>query len=127
MARGFLHSHSYTGNALACRAALAVLDIFRADDVIAVNRDKASRFDAIAAPLAGHPKARAFRRTGMIWAFEVEADRPEFARWCFVEGLKREILLRPIGTTVYFMPPYVVTDEDFALLVDATKAILDAA
>ena len=69
--RGFLHSHSYTGNALACRAALAVLDIFRDDDVIAVNRDKASRFDAIAAPLAGHRKVRAFRRTGMIWAFEV--------------------------------------------------------
>jgi adenosylmethionine-8-amino-7-oxononanoate aminotransferase len=127
VARGFLHSHSYSGNALACRAALAVLDIFRDDDVIVVNRAKASRFGAIAAPLAGHPKVRAFRRTGMIWAFEVHADRPDFARWCFVEGLKREILLRPIGTTVYFMPPYVVTDEDFALLVDATKAILDAA
>lgn len=122
--RGFLHSHSYSGNALACRAALAVLDILRDDDVIARNRDKAARFDAIAAPLAGHPKARAFRRTGMIWAFEVQTDRPEFARWCFAEGLKREVLLRPIGTTVYFMPPYVVTDADFALLVDATKAIL---
>ena len=58
VARGFLHSHSYTGNALACRAALAVLDIFRDDDVIAVNRDKARRWTALAAPLAEHPKVR---------------------------------------------------------------------
>ena len=44
VARGFLHSHSYTGNALACRAALAVLDIFRDDDVIAANRERARRW-----------------------------------------------------------------------------------
>jgi adenosylmethionine-8-amino-7-oxononanoate aminotransferase len=122
--RGFLHSHSYTGNALACTAALAVLDIFHDDDVIARNRDNASRFDAIAAPLAAHAKARAFRRTGMIWAFEALTNRPDFARWCFAEGLKHQVLLRPIGTTVYFMPPYVVTDDQFALLVDAALAIL---
>ena len=122
--RGFLHSHSHTGNALACRAALAVLDIFRDDDVIARNRDKAARFQAIATHIASHPKVEGFRRTGMIWAFEMRTDRRTFARWCFAEGLKREILLRPIGTTVYFMPPYVVTDDEFALLVDATMSIL---
>ncbi len=123
-ARGFLHSHSYTGNALACRAALAVLDIFRDDDVIARNRDQARRFDALAAPLAAHPKVRNFRHRGMIWAFEADTDRPDFARWCFAQGLAREVLLRPIGRTVYFMPPYVVSEPEFALLVGATLAIL---
>jgi len=122
--RGFLHSHSYTGNALACRAALAVLDIFRDDDVIEVNHHKARRFDVLAAPLAAHPKVRDFRRRGMIWAFEAATERPDFARWCFVQGLAREVLLRPIGRTVYFMPPYVVSDAEFALLVEATLAIL---
>jgi adenosylmethionine-8-amino-7-oxononanoate aminotransferase len=87
VARGFLHSHSYTGNPLACRAALAVLDIFRDDDVIAANRDKAGRWDAMAAPLAAHAKVRDFRRRGMIVAFEVDAGRPDFARWCFAQGL----------------------------------------
>ena len=125
-ARGFLHSHSYTGNALACRAALAVLDIFRDDDVLAANRIKAARWTALAAPLASHPKVRDFRQRGMIWAFEVETDRADFARWCFAEGLAREILLRPIGRTVYFMPPYVVTDDEFALLAARTSEILDA-
>jgi len=126
-ARGFLHSHSYTGNALACRAALAVLDLFRDDDVIAANRAKAARWSALAAPLAAHPRVRDFRRRGMIWAFEVATERPDFARWCFAEGLARELLLRPIGHTVYFMPPYVVTDDEFALLAARTLEIVDAA
>ena len=125
--RGFLHSHSYTGNALACRAALAVLDIFRDDDVIAANRAKAARWTALAAPLSAHPKVRHFRHRGMIWAFDVETTRPDFARWCFAEGLARELLLRPIGRTVYFMPPYVLTDDEFALLVRRTVEIVDAA
>jgi adenosylmethionine---8-amino-7-oxononanoate aminotransferase len=127
VARGFLHSHSYTGNPLACRAALAVLDIFRDDDVIAANHAKAVRWDVIVGPLAAHPKVRAFRRCGMIQAFEVDTMRADFSRWFFAEALLRELLLRPIGRTVYFMPPYVVTDDEFALLCARTAEILDAA
>jgi adenosylmethionine-8-amino-7-oxononanoate aminotransferase len=125
-ARGFLHSHSYTGNALACRAALAVLDIFRDDDVIAVNAAKASRFSALAERLALHPRVRHFRHRGMIWAFDVATDRPAFAQRFFAAALERELLVRPIDRTVYFMPPYIVDDADFALLVDGALDILDA-
>ncbi len=127
VARGFLHSHSYTGNALACRAALTVLDIFRDDDVIAANRAKAARWTAIAAPLGAHRKVRHFRQRGMIWAFDVETTRSDFARWCFAEGLARELLLRPIGRTVYFMPPYILTDDEFALLAARTLEIVETA
>jgi adenosylmethionine-8-amino-7-oxononanoate aminotransferase len=94
--------------------------------VLAANRGKAARWTALAAPLASHPKVRSFRQRGMLWAFDVETDRADFARWCFAQGLAREILLRPIGRTVYFMPPYVVTDDEFALLAARTSAILDA-
>lgn len=125
VARGFLHSHSYTGNALACRAALAVLDIFRDDDVIAANRATASRWRAVAAPLATHPVVRGLRQCGMIIAFDVVTSRPGFARWFAGRAQASELLLRPIGATVYFMPPYIVTDAEFALLVERTLAILD--
>jgi adenosylmethionine-8-amino-7-oxononanoate aminotransferase len=126
-ARGFLHSHSYTGNALACRAALAVLDIFRDDDVIAANAATALRWQALAAPLAAHPRVREFRHRGMIFAFDVVTERPDFGRWFFAEALARELLLRPIGRTVYFMPPYVVSDAEFGLLVARVADILDRA
>jgi adenosylmethionine---8-amino-7-oxononanoate aminotransferase len=129
IARGFLHSHSYTGSALACRAALATLDIFESDNVIASNRDKAKRWNAIAAPLAQHPHVKSFRHLGMIWAFEVETEvetqNAKFAKEFFANALSRGALLRPIGNTVYFMPPYVVTDEEFQWLVDATIRTLE--
>ena len=124
IARGFLPSHSYTGNPLACRAALAVVDIFADDGVIAANRAKSRRWVELAAPLAAHPAVRHLRQTGMIIAFDVQTARPDFARWCFARGLQRELLLRPIGRTVYFMPPYVVTDGEFAALVAHTLEIL---
>jgi adenosylmethionine-8-amino-7-oxononanoate aminotransferase len=127
VARGFLHSHSYTGNPLACAAALAVLDLFDEEDVIAANRAKSARWQARAAPLREHPKVRHFRQRGMIMAFEVDTARGDFAAWCFGEALARGLLLRPIGRTVYFMPPYVVDDAAFAQLVDGTLDVVEAA
>jgi adenosylmethionine-8-amino-7-oxononanoate aminotransferase len=126
-ARAFLHSHSYTGNALACCAALEVLAIFRDDDVLARNRGLAVRWSDLAAPIRAHPKTRNFRQQGMIIAFEVASSRPDFARWFFAQALDQELLLRPIDHTVYFMPPYVVSDFEFAHLVAGTLAILDHA
>jgi adenosylmethionine-8-amino-7-oxononanoate aminotransferase len=125
VARGFLHSHSYTGNALACAAALAVLDIFRDDDVIAVNRERASRWRNSVAAIGTHRCVRNLRQCGMIIAFDVPSEKPQFARWFAQAALERELVLRPIRSTVYFMPPYIVSDDDFALLVERTLDILD--
>jgi adenosylmethionine-8-amino-7-oxononanoate aminotransferase len=127
VARGFLHSHSYTGNPLACRAALAVLDVFRDDGVIHANRDRARRWAGLLAPVAAHPNVRDFRQCGMIFAWEVATARPDFARWCFAEALASELLLRPIGRTIYVMPPYILTDDEMQLLATRTLAILDRA
>ena len=124
--RGFLHSHSYTGNALACRAALATLDIFQQDNVIQNNRARAQHMTAAAQALAQHPRIRNFRTTGMIWAFEVDGADTTFSRRLFEAGLAREILLRPIGNTVYFMPPYVLSDGEMDLLATRTLEALDA-
>jgi len=124
-ARGFLHSHSYTGNPLACRAALATLEIFEQDDVLTANRSKAAFFNRIAQPLREHPKVRNFRHTGMVWAFEVDTPHADFAQRCFSLGLQHELLLRPMGNTVYFMPPYIISEDEMQMLVAHTIAIID--
>ena len=124
-ARGFLHSHSYTGNPLACRAALATLNIFAQDDVLESNRSKAAFFNRIAKPLREHAKVRNFRNTGMVWAFEVETPHADFAQRCFTLGLQHELLLRPMGKTVYFMPPYIMTEKEMQMLVTRTLAIIE--
>jgi len=125
MTSGFLHSHSYTGNPLACRAALATLDIFTRDNVLAANRDKAAYLNRIALPLREHRSVRNWRNTGMIWAFEVETPLRNFARQCFALALENEILLRPIGNTIYFMPPYIISESEMDLLVNRTLLIVD--
>lgn len=126
VARGFLHSHSYTGNALACRAALATLDIFEQDHVIEANKARSAHISGAARTLAGHPRVRNFRNTGMIWAFEAATEDLAFSRKFYQQALARELLLRPIGNTVYFMPPYVIDDSEAALLIERTTDIVNA-
>ena len=125
VARGFLHSHSYTGNPLACRAALATLDIFEQDNVIACNRERADLLSSLCQPLAADARITHLRQRGMIVAFDVATEDAGFARRLFAAALEREVLLRPIGKTVYFMPPYVISDEECAMLVTRTLEALD--
>ncbi|MFS2136750.1 adenosylmethionine--8-amino-7-oxononanoate transaminase [Duganella sp. Dugasp56] len=123
--RGFLHSHSYTGNPLACRAALATLQIFEEDDVLNANRAKAERLTAALQPLARHRQVRNFRQRGMIWAFDAVDAAPHFSRRFFATAVEHELLMRPIGSTVYMMPPYILDDEEIDGLAANTLAVFD--
>lgn len=125
VSRGFLHSHSYTGNPLACAAALAVLQIFQDDDVIVKNRVKAQGFESLFKPLAQHEAVCHWRNCGMIWAFDVPKAGPGFAQNYFAAALAQGLLVRPIGNTVYFMPPYVLNEEEAQLLAHGALAALE--
>jgi adenosylmethionine-8-amino-7-oxononanoate aminotransferase len=123
-ARGFLHSHSYTGNPLACSAALATLDIFESEQVLQSNRQKSIHIKrGLQAALNGLPIVN-LRQTGMIAAFEVEGGGPEFQQRFYQAALQRGLLLRPIGQTVYLMPPYVISEAEIDWLCDELAAVL---
>lgn len=123
--RGFLHSHSYTGNPLACRAALATLDIFEEDNVLEANRARAAKMSAALAPLADHPRVANLRNRGMIWAFDAVGADKAFSRRFFANATRQELLLRPIGPTVYLMPPYILDDEEIDGLAARTRAVFE--
>ncbi|WP_305805660.1 adenosylmethionine--8-amino-7-oxononanoate transaminase [Stenotrophomonas sp. YIM B06876] len=132
--RAFLHSHSYTGNPLACAAALATLDIFASDDVIARNRGTAGVMRELAAPFTDHPHIADVRQTGMVVAFELarDSDRttpfPASARvglHVYRAALARGVVLRPLGDVVYWMPPYCIDDAQLALLAQTTLAAIN--
>lgn len=126
-ARGFLHSHSYTGNPLACRAALTVLDLFEATPVLAHNRDTAARLSALCAPLTAHPRVRAHRQLGMLWAWDIDdAGIAGFSGRYHLAARQQGLLLRPIGDTLYFMPPYVLDDEALRQLADGALRALES-
>ena len=131
--RAFLHSHSYTGNPLACAAALASLDIFGQDNVLERNRASAARMAALAAPIRGLPHVADVRQAGMIVAFELCRDGDRRAPFdpalriglrAYRAALARGVLLRPLGDVLYWMPPYCIDDAQLALLADATVAAI---
>ena len=132
----FLHSHSYTGNALACAAARATLAIFREDRVLERNRELAAHMSACAAALADHPHVAEVRQRGMILAIEMTRDkaRREPYPWqerrgltVYRHGLERGVLLRPVGNVVYFMPPYVITPTEIELMVEVAREGIEKA
>ena len=134
--RAFLHSHSYTGNPLACAAALATLDIFATEPVLERNRALAAHMAARAAPLAEHPCVAEVRQCGMILAVETVRDRAtrEPFPWqerrglrAYQHALARGVLLRPLGGVIYCMPPYVITPAEIDLMLEVAAECVDRA
>ncbi len=110
--RAFLHSHSYTGNPLACAAALATLDIFEQDNVIEANKALAARMASATAHLADHPHVAEVRQTGMALAIEMVQDKASKTAYpwqerrglkVFQHALERGALLRPLGSGGVFL------------------------
>ena len=118
--RAFLHSHSYTGNPLACAAALATLDLLERDNVIEANKALSAHMAKATAHFVDHPHVAEVRQTGMVLAIEMVKDKAtkEAYPWqerrgirVYQHALKNQAMLRPLGSVVYFMPPYVITPE----------------
>jgi len=128
--RAFLHSHSYTGNALACRAALAALDIFEQDKVLENNQMLARAMHDVSARFTHHLHVAEVRQTGMILAIEMTKDKASRTPYPWQErrgltaarhALSQGVLLRPLGDVIYFMPPYVITAEEIAHMAETAR------
>jgi adenosylmethionine-8-amino-7-oxononanoate aminotransferase len=125
--KAFLHSHSYTGNALACRAGLATLEIFQQQGIIEKNRLLAQTMAKVVERFHDHPNVAEVRQTGMILAIELVKNKytREPYPWQERRGVKvyqyaltKGVLLRPLGNVIYFMPPYIITEQELLLLAD---------
>ncbi|ADV28224.1 adenosylmethionine-8-amino-7-oxononanoate aminotransferase [Pseudoxanthomonas suwonensis 11-1] len=132
--RAFLHSHSYTGNPLACAAALASLDIFGSDGVLERNRATSARMATLAAQVgAGSPHVADVRQAGMVVAFELARDGQRETPFdpalrvglrAYRGALERGVLLRPLGDILYWMPPYCIDEAQLQLLAETTAAVI---
>jgi adenosylmethionine-8-amino-7-oxononanoate aminotransferase len=125
--RAFLHSHSYTGNPLGCRAALATIGLFQQQDVLGRNRQLADLMAKATAHFKEHPHIAEVRQTGMILAIELVKNKAQRIPYPWQErrglqvyrfALSRGVLLRPLGNVIYFMPPYVINEQEIALMVE---------
>jgi adenosylmethionine-8-amino-7-oxononanoate aminotransferase len=127
--QGFLHSHSYTGNPLACAAALACLEIFESENVLEKNLGRSQDLAKAFTWAKTDPRIEHWRQQGMILAFDVKnnyiKDPKSFARTMFANSLEAAVLIRPIGNTIYVMPPYILSSEETLQLGKAVQLALE--
>lgn len=134
--RAFLHSHSYTGNPLACAAALATFRLMDAPGFWAAQQQRIDALAAALAPLAEHPQVGEVRQTGLIGAVELVAERSTRTPYPALErrglrvyrhGLQHGVLLRPLGNVIYVLPPYCVTATELQHIVAVAIAGIERA
>lgn len=118
--KAFLHSHSYTGNPLACSAANATLEIFKEEKIIEKNREKISYINKKLEKFKELKNVKEVRQTGMVAAIELMGYDPKqrVGLKVYQYGLKNGVLLRPLGYVVYFMPPYIINFEEIDKMMD---------
>ncbi|WP_107923906.1 adenosylmethionine--8-amino-7-oxononanoate transaminase [Lysinibacillus parviboronicapiens] len=129
--KAFLHSHSYTGNTLACRVALEVLTMFEEEHYIDIVQEKGERMDKLArAAFNQLPYVGEYRQVGLVGAIELVANavtkqalpsEERIGYQIYKRALAKGLLIRPLGNVLYFMPPYIITDEEMTFMIDTAK------
>lgn len=126
--QSFFHGHSYTGNPIACAAAVANLEIFETEDVFERIRAIAAQHEQQLPHFASHPAVDEARQIGTILALELKAGdagyfsalKPRLYRFF----LERGVLLRPLGHVIYILPPYCVSPQDLTRIYDGIDEAL---
>jgi adenosylmethionine---8-amino-7-oxononanoate aminotransferase len=127
--RTFFHGHTYTGNPLACAAAIASLDVFREERTLARLESKLELLGRLLEPIAAHPAVREVRRVGTMTGIEL-VEHPlamRIGHRVALEARRRGAIIRPLGDVVVIMPPLSISKTDLTRLVEATAAAIDAA
>ena len=127
--RTFFHGHTYTGNPLACAAALATLDVFREERTIERLQGKIELLGELLEPVAAHPSVREVRRCGFMVGIELgEHPLPvRIGHRVTLEARRRGAIIRPLGDVVVLMPPLSISREDLVRLVTSRLEAIDAA
>ena len=132
----FLHSHSYTANPLACAAANASLDLFDKKNIILKNKETSKYIMNKMKDLSNHKHVGDLRQTGMIIAIEMQKNKDKGIPYDWKErrgikaykyALRNNVLLRPLGNVMYFMPPYVIKKREIDHVADVMKGAIDIA
>ncbi|WP_037999755.1 adenosylmethionine--8-amino-7-oxononanoate transaminase [Sulfurovum sp. AR] len=118
--KAFLHSHSYTGNPLACAAALATLEIFEQNDIIGENEKKSRYIIEQLEKFSVLPNVKEIRQQGMVTAIELKGyeSTERIGVKIYEYALTQGVLLRPLGHIIYFMPPYVISYEEIDKMIE---------
>ena len=128
--KALFHGHTFTANPTGCAAALASLELLQTntmqENLIRVN----NRHLIFKKRIAQHPKVKATRVLGVIFALEVETETKasyygELRNKLYDFFIKNGVILRPVGNIVYILPPYIITDEQLEKVYEVVEKALE--
>lgn len=122
--KAFLHSHSYSGNALSCSLANGVLDIFENSDTFVKISQISKHISEKLSDIKKHKNAAQIRQCGCIAAIETKSQDRLMPK-IFEVAMKKGVFLRPLGNVIYTMPPLIIDNEEIDLIFDAVGCCLD--
>jgi adenosylmethionine-8-amino-7-oxononanoate aminotransferase len=134
-AKTFFHGHTYTGNPLACAAALASLELFETDQTLERMKPVVEELSEGLTRLARHPNVGDVRQRGLMVGIELVKDRATKAEFSFAERMgfrvclearRHGVWLRPLGNVLVLMPPLSLSVDEARLLIDALEQSLEA-
>jgi len=126
--KAFLHSHSYTGNPLACAAALASLEIFEKENILCDNTKKSVYIAQKLQCFTALKNVGETRQQGMVAAIVLSGYDPgeRIGLKIYRYGLEHGVLLRPLGNVIYFMPPYIITYQEIDTMMDVAYRAIES-
>ena len=127
LVKGFFHGHTYSANPLACAAALASITLIQSDEIKQGIQMIAQSHESFIQELQGNPKVKNLRSIGVIFAFEynIEMERYGSKRNEIYEYfMDMGLYLRPLGNTIYLVPPYIITKDELELLYQGVRDLL---
>ena len=133
--KAFMHSHTYSGNPLACSAANAVLDLMEDGTILKNAQENAIYFNnMIKEKFLSHKNVGEVRHIGLINAIELvenkKSKKPFDGRFrtgyqIYKKALMEGVILRPLGDVIYFNPPLIMSRKDMDLVTDIARKCLD--
>ncbi|MCG6840058.1 adenosylmethionine--8-amino-7-oxononanoate transaminase [Fusobacterium nucleatum] len=127
--KSFLHSHTYSGNPLGCRIALEVLKIFKEENILKTINEKGSYLkNKMQDTFKDKSYIKDIRNIGLIGAIELKDNllpNIRIGREIYNLALKKGVFVRPIGNSVYFMPPYIITYEEIDKMLQVCKESIE--
>ncbi len=126
--KGFFHAHTFSAHPVGCAAAIASIDLLNSPEIKASRERIKRKHYAFAKAISSHPNAQNIRVKGVIFALDLHIEMQRYGNLrdqLYQFFMDRGVALRPLGNTIYMLPPYVITDAQLDKMYNTIEAALD--
>ncbi len=128
IAKGFFHGHTYSGNPLACTAAIAGIELLTSEAYQEHSKRIIAKHQAFDQRISKHPKVKETRQTGLIFALEIATKMERYGSirdQLFNAFMERGVFLRPLGNVIYILTPFITSNEDLEKIYSSIEEVLE--